>query len=313
MSQPGPHEPVLLEQTLELLAPVPGATFVDGTLGPGGHAEALLERIGPDGRLFGIDRDPRAIAFARRRLARYGDSFVPLEGNHESLRELLASAGVFAVDGVLLDLGLSSMQLDDASRGFSFRTDGPLDMRMSQDQQVTAADLLEQASREDLTRIIRRWGEERHAAAIARQIVRAREKGPLTRTQELAELVERTLGAGSRRYRIHPATRTFQALRIQVNHEVQGLADLLADAVALLRSGGRLAVIAYHSLEDRAVKQAFKSLAGRCTCPPRLPVCACGKEELIRILTPKPARPGDEEIERNPRARSARLRVAERL
>jgi 16S rRNA (cytosine1402-N4)-methyltransferase len=312
VTEPVEHRPVLPRETLDWLAPGTGELVVDGTLGAGGHAELLLERVGPQGRVVGIDRDTRALDVARARLARFGDAFVALHGNHEDMPRLLESLGIDRVDRVLLDLGLSSLQLDDGERGFSFRLDGPLDMRMDQSVGRTAADLVAALDEEELSRILWRFGEERRARAIARAIVRVRERSPILSTGQLAELVVNTLGPAARRFRIHPATRTFQALRIAVNEEVQGLRALVEEAVGLLRPGGRLCVIAFHSLEDRAVKHTLKSLANRCTCPPGLPVCGCGRTELVRILTSKPVRPSDAEIELNPRARSAKLRAAER-
>lgn len=307
------HRPVLLAKTLELLAPRPGSTVVDATLGAAGHALPLLEAISPDGKLFGIDRDPEALEIAGRRLAGFGDRFVPLQGRHEDLVELLRGAGVFACNAMLFDLGVSSMQLDRAERGFSFRHDAPLDMRMDPGSGETAADLLARIDERELRRILFRWGEERQSGALARAIVRERDRRPLVRTGQLAELVERVAGPSARRYKIHPATRTFQALRIAVNGEIEGLERLVSDAVSMLPRGGRLAVISYHSLEDRAIKTSMRALANRCSCPPKLPVCGCGKENLIRVVTSRPVRPTDEEIDRNPRSRSARLRVAERL
>jgi len=307
------HRPVLLHETIDLLAPRPGATVVDGTLGAAGHAYALLEAVGPDGRLFGIDRDLEALEIARARLAAFGDRFTPLHGRHEDLTRLLRDAGVFACHAMLFDLGVSSMQLDRPERGFSFRHDAVLDMRMDASRGESAADLLARIEESDLRRIIFRWGEEKRSGAIARAIVRERERRPLVRTAQLAELVERVAGPAARRWRIHPATRTFQALRIAVNGEIEGLEQLVKDAVATLPRGGRLAVISYHSLEDRAIKTAMRALANRCSCPRKLPVCGCGKKNLIRVLTRRPIRPGDKEIDRNPRSRSARLRVAERL
>jgi len=309
----GAHVPVMLRETVDLLAPSSGATLVDATLGPGGHAESLLEVVGPDGRLIGIDRDGRALDLARRRLARFGDAFVPIRGNHTDLLRLLREASVFAVNGVLFDLGVSSLQLDDPERGFSFRADGPLDMRMDPDSGPTAAEIVATASEEELRRILWNYGEERRARAVARAIVEERQREPLTRTRQLAQLVERVLGPGARRFRIHPATRTFQALRIAVNREIDDLERLVTEAASILRRGGRLAVISYHSLEDRAVKRAMKALAARCVCPPKLPVCGCGRENLLKLLTSKPVRPSEDEIARNPRARSARLRIGERL
>ncbi len=307
------HRPVLLDETIELLAPAPGATVVDATLGAGGHALRLLEAIAPDGRLFGIDRDFEALELAWKRLGRFGDRFVPLHGRHENLVQLLRDADVYACHAMLFDLGVSSMQLERAERGFSFRHDAPLDMRMDPGRGESAAELLARIGETDLRRMLSRWGEERQSGAIARAIVRERERGPLVRTVQLAQLVERVAGPAARRYRIHPATRTFQALRIAVNGEIEGLEQLVSDAVSMLPRGGRLAFISYHSLEDRAIKTSMRALANRCSCPPKLPVCGCGKENLIRVVTTRPVRPSEEEIDRNPRARSARLRVAERL
>ncbi|MCP3981636.1 MAG: 16S rRNA (cytosine(1402)-N(4))-methyltransferase RsmH [bacterium] len=308
-----PHEPVLLPETLELLAPRSDAVFVDGTLGAGGHAEALLEATSPNGRVLGIDRDTAALELARARLARFGDRFVGLHGEHADLRELVRQQGLDAVDGVLLDLGVSSMQLDDPGRGFSFRADGPLDMRMDTTTGRTAAELVAETDGAELKRILRDYGEERQAGRIARAIVRARDERPIATTAELAELVARVLGPAARRFKIHPATRTFQALRIAVNCELDRLEAAVHDAVLLLRPTGRVVVLAYHSLEDRIVKHTLRGLAERCNCPPRLPVCGCGRENIVRLLTGKPTRPSDEEIARNPRSRSARLRAAERL
>ena len=307
------HEPVLLHEVVDLLAVASGATIVDATLGLGGHTEALLEAVGPQGRVLGIDRDSQALELARQRLAHFGDRFVALHGNHTDLLKLLRHNGAFAVDGVLFDLGVSSLQLDDPERGFSFRGDGPLDMRMDRQSGVTAEEILASSSEQELRQLIWRYGEERRSGAIARAIVAQREIQPLTRTTELAELVRRVLGPAAQRYRIHPATRTFQALRIAVNREVDDLERLVTEATSVLRRAGRLAVISYHSLEDRAVKHSMKSLAERCVCPPKLPVCGCGRENLLKIVTGKPVRPTTSEITRNPRARSAKLRVGERL
>jgi 16S rRNA (cytosine1402-N4)-methyltransferase len=307
------HEPVLLHEVVELLAINSGATIVDATLGLGGHTEALLEAVGPQGRVLGIDRDSQALELARQRLAPFGDRFVAVHGNHTDLLKLLRQNGAFAVDGVLFDLGVSSLQLDDPERGFSFRGDGPLDMRMDRQSGGTAAELLASSSEQELRQLIWHYGEERRAGAIARAIVDQRETQPLTRTTELAELVRRVLGPAAQRYRIHPATRTFQALRIAVNREVDDLERLVTEASSVLRRGGRLAVISYHSLEDRAVKHSMRSLAERCVCPPKLPICGCGRENLVRIVTGKPVRPTTSEVSRNPRARSAKLRVGERL
>lgn len=308
------HRPVLLNETLELLRPSSGATVVDATLGTGGHAEALLELVGPEGRVIGIDRDPTAVAFARARLARFGDRFITLIGDHREVVTLLRGVDVVVVDAVLADLGISSYQLDDPSRGFAFSTDGPLDMRMDQGSNgPSAADLVATLDAAALRDIIATWGEERLAGRIARALVRERSKRSIMTTGELASLVERVAGPAARRFRIHPATRTFQALRIAVNHEIEGLPALVTGAVSLLRRGGRLAVISFHSLEDRAVKTSMLDLAHRCICPPGLPVCGCGREDIVRLVTSRPVVPGPAENASNPRARSAKLRVVERL
>jgi 16S rRNA (cytosine1402-N4)-methyltransferase len=309
-----PHRPVLLQETLELLRLSPGATVVDATLGPGGHAEALLESVGPRGRVIGIDRDPAAIEFARARLARYGDRFNGLLGDHRDVVALLLGAGVVDVDAVLADLGISSYQLDDPSRGFAFSADGPLDMRMDPGSGgPSAGDLVATLDAAALRDIIASWGEERLAGRIARAIVRERSKRPILTTRELAAVVEGVAGPAARRFRIHPATRTFQALRIAVNHEIEGLPAFIDGAVSRLRRGGRLAVISFHSLEDRAVKTSMLGLAHRCICPPGLPVCGCGREDVVRLVTSRPIVPGPVENASNPRARSAKLRVVERL
>ncbi len=312
--EPTSHRSVLLDETLALLRPVAGGLYVDATLGAGGHAEAILEASAPDGRVVGIDRDPSALSRAAARLGRFGSRFTAVHGNHGDLAALLRERGVFAADGIVADLGVSSLQLDDPARGFSFRADGPLDMRMDPSSGgPTAADLVAGSSEDELRRILWTYGEERLARAIARAIVRARAVAPVATTAALASLVERVAGPAARRFRIHPATRTFQALRVAVNGEILGLPAFVRDAVSLLRRGGRLCVIAFHSLEDRAVKQTLRSLAERCICPPGLPVCGCGRENLVRVLTPKPVTPSPEETGSNPRARSAKLRAAERL
>lgn len=313
MTSEVPHVPVLLRETVEALRPAPGQVFVDCTVGAGGHAEALLEASSPDGRLLGIDRDDAAVALARRRLARFGDRARIEHGDYRKILETARSAGFFAVDGIVADLGVSSMQFDDPARGFSFRGDGPLDMRMDPASGgPSAADLLETLSESEIRRILRAHGEERLAGPIARALVRRRESAPLRTTHELAALVERVAGPAARRFAIHPATRTFQGLRIAVNRELDGLDGFVSDAVSLLRRGGRLAVISFHSLEDRAIKHAMRALSERCICPPGLPVCGCGRENVARVLTAKPVVPSRREIDANPRARSAKLRAVER-
>jgi 16S rRNA (cytosine1402-N4)-methyltransferase len=307
------HRPVLLGPSIRLLDPRPGAVVVDLTLGAGGHAEALLEIVGPSGRLIGIDRDPAALELATRRLARFGSAFVPVHGRHEDLLQIVRSLGHGTVDTLLADLGVSSLQLDDPARGFSFQGDGPLDMRMDPTSGRTAAELVAGIEERDLVRLLWSSGEEPQARAIARAIVRERAREPILTTRRLASIVERAAGPAARARRIHPATRTVQALRIAVNGELERLGQAVQDAAGLLAAGGRLAVIAFHSLEDRIVKHTLRALSRHCVCPPGLPVCACGEPGLVRVLTPRPLRPDAAEIGDNPRARSARLRAAERL
>lgn len=279
---------------------------MDATLGAGGHAEALLAR-GPDARLLGIDRDPDALALARERLAPFVGRVRFAEADFGDLEAVLS--GSPAPGGILADLGVSSMQLDEAERGFSFRRDGPLDMRMGKTGR-SAADIVATASVDQLTRIFRDFGEERMAAKIARGIVAERTRGPIQTTRHLARIVAKQKGS---REKIDPATRVFQALRIEVNQELSALARFLAVAAARLDQGGRLAVISYHSLEDRIVKDAFRRDSGVCLCPPRLPQCVCGARAALRVLTRRPIRPSEAEVRRNPRSRSARLRVAEKV
>jgi 16S rRNA (cytosine1402-N4)-methyltransferase len=307
------HVSVLAGEVLDLLAPQPGGIYLDGTLGGGGHARLLLEASAPDGRLIGLDRDPAALLAAAARLEPFAARLSLRRGSFADLDEHLAALGIDRVDGILLDLGVSSHQLDTPERGFSFRDDGPLDMRMDPAQPLTAAGLLANAGAEELKRIFREYGEERWAGRIAREIVRVRSETPLATTQQLAELVCRTVPGGYVPQRIHPATRVFQALRIAVNDELGALQRGLAAALRSLRPGGRLAVISFHSLEDRMVKQGFRAAAITCTCPPRLPLCVCGHRAAVKILTPRGVRPAAAEIVANPRARSAVLRAVERL
>lgn len=309
--EPVSHRPVLLTEALAALDCRPGGLWVDGTVGAGGHAEAILRATAPDGRLIGCDRDDEAIERARSRLAPFGDRVYLRRIDHRGLPDLLDGSGWGPADGVLLDLGLSSIQLDDPARGFSFRTEGPLDMRMDRSQSTTAADLVNSLPAGELARILSRYGEEPAARRIARAVDRERRREPIRTTDRLASIVSRAVGP-SRARRIHPATRTFQALRIEVNGELQGLRELIQGLTARLRPGGRIAVISFHSLEDRIVKHTFLDLAGRCTCPRDLPVCACGRPDLLRPLHRRPIRPGAQEERDNPRSRSARLRSAER-
>ena len=304
------HEPVLLSEVVALLRPERGGVFVDATLGLGGHAGALLA-ASPAVRLVGIDRDPEALALARERLARFQDRFVAVEGRHEELALHLDRLGLAEVDGVLADLGVSSMQLDRAERGFSFMKDGPLDMRMGKSG-PTAADLVAELPGEELARIFREYGEEPRAKAVARAVVEARRETPIRTTGELRALVTKAVGPRREEGR-DPATRVFQALRIATNRELVELERFLDDAVSRLSLGGRLAVLAYHSLEDRIVKDAFRDRAAGCSCPPSFPVCVCSRRRVLALVTKKPVRPSPEEVLSNRRARSARLRVAERV
>ncbi len=281
---------------------------MDGTVGAGGHAAGVLDASAPDGTLLGLDRDPDALTIAAQRLAPYGPRAILRQASFTAMAACAAEAGWPAVDGILLDLGVSSMQLGSAGRGFSFRLDGPLDMRFDPAQSLTAADLVNSLQEQELADLLRRFGEEPNAWRIARAIVAVR---PLHRTSELAEVVARA--SGRSRSRIHPATLTFQALRIAVNDELSALGEGLHQALGLLAPGGRIAVISFHSLEDRLVKEFFRRESRDCVCPPEQPVCTCGHRAGLRLVTRKPLRPGEAELGRNPRARSARLRVAERL
>lgn len=304
------HVPVMLREVVELLHPVAGGRYVDGTLGGGGHAEAMLHAAGGRADLVGIDRDDVARRVAAERLARFGDRVQIVDATFDEIGDCLARLGWDGADGILLDLGVSSFQLDVAERGFSFSRVGPLDMRMSRDRSRPLRDWLREASEDDLVRVLREYGEERHARRIARSILAAERAGALRDTVALAETVASVAGRGATH---HPATRTFQALRIAVNGELEILDRFLADAYRWLRPGGRLVVLAYHSLEDRRVKDAFRLWATSCLCPRSIPVCRCGWSKKVRLLTPRPLRPSEDEVVHNPRARSARLRAVERL
>jgi len=308
-----PHRPVLLRETIELLAAERGGLFVDCTVGLGGHSEAILQ-ASSDAQVLGIDRDDEALELARERLLLYGSRFHAVHADFRELTRVLAIAKIKQARGILADLGVSSWQLDSPSRGFSFRHEAPLDMRMDRSSgDETAAKLLGRLSEVEIARIIFEYGEERHSRRIARAIVRKREQGePVTTTSQLAGLVERTTGPGKQR-RIHPATRTFQALRIAVNRELENLNRFVTDAVDHLEPDGRLVVISFQSLEDRIVKRTLGQLSGRCQCPPRVPRCICGTRETVEVLTRRPITPSDEEIAVNPRARSAKLRACRKL
>ena len=309
------HLPVLVDEVMSMLAPAPGSLQIDATVGGGGHTERILDATDPDGRLLGIDADGAAIARVDGRLRpRFGDRLVLRRANFRELRTVAPEAGFGAVDGLLFDLGLSSFQLADAERGFGIRTGGPLDMRFDASRGIPASELLATLDARELTALFKRYGEEPQAGRIARAIVAARATTPVQTAEDLASLVERVAPGNPRtRRRIHPATRVFQALRIAVNAELDALAEGLATAVDLLRPGGRLVVLSYHSLEDRIVKRFFAAERRGCVCPPELPVCVCGRNPRLRLVTRPSLTPTDAEIAANPRARSARLRAAERL
>jgi 16S rRNA (cytosine1402-N4)-methyltransferase len=307
------HRPVLLEEAVAFLNCRPGGIYVDGTVGGGGHARAVLERTSPDGLLVGIDRDEEALREASRSLAPFGSRVILVKGTYADLRAVLSARAIGSVQGVLLDLGVSSHQLDTPERGFSFSLEGPLDMRMDRSSGAAARDLVQRAGETELARIFRDFGEERFARRIARAIVEQRRREPIGTTVALAALIARVVpGGAGEGQRIHPATRVFQALRIAVNRELEELERGLEEGIEALIPGGRLVVISFHSLEDRRVKENFRSWERTCTCPPGIPVCTCRAEARAKVLTKKPVRPGIPEAEANPRARSARLRAAER-
>jgi len=308
----GYHQPVLVAKVVAALRCRPGGWYVDGTVGDGGHALAILAASQPDGRLVAMDRDGQALVRAKERLGEEAARVVWVHEDYRNLKAVLRREGLVGVDGVLFDLGVSSSQLEDASRGFSFLRDGPLDMRFDRRGSLTAAWVVNRWSEAELARIFALYGEERWSRRVAAAIVAARRKKPLERTRELAQVVAEAIPRRYHPRRIHPATRVFQALRIVVNDELRGLDGAIEAAVDCLLPGGRLCVIAYHSLEDRIVKEALRRLSGRCVCPPGTPVCECGHREVVKVLTPKPVTPGAEERQANPRSRSARLRVAER-
>jgi 16S rRNA (cytosine1402-N4)-methyltransferase len=307
------HRPVLLHPLIQSLQPRPGQTYVDGTLGAGGYTAAFLERIRPGGHILAIDRDPAALAAAGRRFGADSDAVIVAHGDFAQMESIAASHGIGGVDGVILDLGISSVQLDDPGRGFSFRFDGPLDMRMDRSGGQSAADIVNSWSEADLTALLRTYGEERFARAVAAAIVRSRSERPMSTTTELRETVERSIPRRFWPKRIHPATRTFQALRIEVNHELESLTSGLQAAIRILRPGGRLGVVSFHSLEDTIVKNTLHVSAQNCLCPPQQTHCTCAHRASLLLLSRKAIKPGAAELAGNPRARSARLRVAEKL
>jgi len=302
------HKPVLLSEAVEALQAQPGKCYVDCTLGSGGHTAAILAKIMPDGQLLGIDADPEAVEIAKNRLAKYAESTIIINENFAHLETICRESNFLPVHGILFDLGLSSTQLDVSERGFSFQNDGPLDMRFSPAQELTAADIINTIQEDKLSQIIKDYGEERHSRRIARHIIKSR---PINSTLQLATVVEKAIG--SRRGKIHPATKTFMALRIVVNHELENLAAALKQAIVCLKNQGRLVVISYHSIEDRIVKQFMQRESKGCLCPPNTPVCRCGHVPSLKLISKKVITPSLTEIKSNPRSRSAKLRAAERL
>ena len=308
------HRPVMVAAVIEALRCRPGGVYLDGTAGGGGHAWEILQKSSPDGLLVATDLDGDAIEETKKRLASFGSRAIVVKDNFTAMRAVLTGLGINKVDGILLDLGVSSHQLDSAGRGFSFSLEAPLDMRMDKNRGPSAYELLHSLSREELEKIIREFGEEKTARRIALAIAKRRDIAKIRTTTELAAIVAGAFPKiRGKTSRIHPATRTFQALRIAVNNELRNLELAIEDGVELLRSGGRFCVISFHSLEDRIVKNSFSEQAKGCICPPDLPVCACGRKPTLKIITKKPVVPDETEINENPRARSAKLRAAERI
>lgn len=307
------HVSVLLDETIEQLNIRPDGIYVDGTLGGGGHSYEICRRLSEKGRLIGIDQDADAIAAAGKRLEEFGDRVTIVRSNYCNMRRELEKLGINRVDGIVLDLGVSSYQLDAAERGFTYRVDAPLDMRMDQRQTKTARDIVNGYSEKELYRVIHDLGEERFAGNIAKHIAAAREKKPIETTGELTEIIRGAIPAKLRAVGGHPAKRTFQAIRIELNQELEVLKNSLDDMIDLLNPGGRICVITFHSLEDRIVKNIFRTCANPCICPPDFPICTCGRISKGRVVTRKPILPGEEELAENSRAKSAKLRVFERV
>ena len=307
------HKSVLLQECIDALNIRPDGIYLDGTLGGAGHSSQIARRLTEGGRLIGVDRDRTALAAAKERLAPYADRVTLVHSNFAEIDAILDSLGIPAVDGMLFDLGVSSPQLDDASRGFSYMADAPLDMRMDKDDALTAGEVVNTWPQGELRRILYDYGEERYAPQIAAAICRAREKAPVETTLELVDIIRSAMPAQALREKQHPAKRSFQAIRIAVNDELGAVSRMMQAVVGRLNPGGRLAVITFHSLEDRIVKSEMQQAARGCTCPPEFPVCVCGKKPLVKLVTRKPIVSGPAELEENPRARSAKLRVAEKL
>lgn len=307
------HVSVLYKPVLELLDVKPDGVYLDGTLGGGGHASGVCERLSKEGVFIGIDRDKDALEAAGKRLAPYGCSKFLVQSNYEDVKRVLQDLGILRVDGALLDLGVSSFQLDDAQRGFTYRDEqAPLDMRMDQRRELTAREVVNSYSVEDLTRILREYGEERFAVRIAQRIDAQRKQKPIETTGELTQIIKAAIPAKARAEGRHPARRTFQAIRIEVNGELRVLEESLNQMISILNPGGRICIITFHSLEDRIVKDAFRTAQDPCICPPEFPVCVCGRKSQGKVITRKPILPSVEETERNPRAKSAKLRVFEK-
>ena len=306
------HVSVLLHETVDGLNVRPDGIYVDATLGGGGHAYEVCSRLNDKGRFIGIDQDADAIEAARKRLAGFGEKVTIIRSNYRDMRPQLQKIGVDKVDGIVVDLGVSSYQLDTAERGFSYRVDAPLDMRMDQRQKTTARDIVNSYSEEELYRVIRDYGEDRFAKNIAKHIVAEREKGPVETTEQLNEIIRHAIPMKIRKTSGHPSKRTFQAIRIELNHELDVLKDSLEDMIDMLNPGGRICIITFHSLEDRIVKSLFRKSENPCTCPGHFPVCVCGKTSKGRVVTRKPILPSMEEMESNSRSKSAKLRIFER-
>lgn len=308
------HVSVLLTEAVDALKPERGGLFVDCTAGGGGHSEEILKRLPHGSKLISLDQDERAVLRCRERLAAYGTASTVIKANFSAVGEVLDGLGIQKIDGALWDLGVSSVQLDEADRGFSYMADAPLDMRMDQSGSITAADIVNDYSEEELCRILREYGEEKFNRRIAFEIVKSRADHRIETTRQLADIVIGAVPAAARHKESqHPARRTFQALRIEVNGELRVIEPSLQEAVARLRPGGRAAVITFHSLEDRIVKQVFQKMESPCECPPDFPVCTCGKKPVVKRVTKKPILPSEKEVAENPRARSAKLRVAEKI
>ena len=306
------HTSVLLQETIDGLNIRPDGVYVDGTLGGGGHSYEIASRLSDRGQLIGIDQDEAAITAAGERLKEFGDRVIIVRSNYRNTKSILQSLQIEKIDGMMLDLGVSSYQLDTEERGFSYRYDAPLDMRMDKRQTLTARDIVNGYSEMELFRVIRDYGEDKFAKNIAKHIVAARQQSPIETTGQLNEIIKAAIPAKMRAEGGHPSKRTYQAIRIECNKELEVLRDSLEELIGLLKPGGRLCIITFHSLEDRIVKSAFKKAENPCTCPPSFPVCVCGKVSQGKVITNKPILPGEEELERNSRAKSAKLRIFER-